>query len=193
MRVLYLLLIAIFAYLLGGANVIKNNYVRKQSDNNTELTKHSRRIRVVLCIVIDIAKTVFVCLFGGWLLGKVGAPIVGKLLAGYFVMTGDMYPPYNRFQGGKGILCAVIMAAMVDWRIGLSCLIVFLISVLLTRYVFIGSILGALSLPICLWIFGYEPLQCLLGLLCALLIVVKHAENIQRLIARKENKLYIRH
>ena len=65
----------------------------------------------------------------------------------------------------------------------------FLILLLFTRYVSLGSVVGAALCPVYLWIFGHERLSIILGALCALLIVIKHAENIVRLISGTERRI----
>ena len=202
MKILYLILTAVAAYLLGGVNgaIIISKYVyhkdiRNYGSGNAGLTNYFRTIggaSSLLVVLIDILKSVVACLIGGWLLGLVGAPAVGKLFAGFCLILGHMYPVYSQFRGGKGVLCGVIMAAVVDWRVGLGCFGVFLIAVVLTHYVSLGSMLGALSCPLWLWIFGYATLEITLGALCALLIVVKHGENILRLIGGTEHRLNLK-
>ena len=83
------------------------------------------------------------------------------------------------------------VAFLVDWRVGLSCLLVFGLIVIFTRYVSLGSIVSMALFPVFMWFFGYDTLSAVLALLCALLIVVKHAENIVRLIGGTESKLKI--
>lgn len=202
MKVLMLVLTAAIAYILGGVNgaIIISKYfyhrdVRNYGSGNAGLTNYHRTfggVSSLLVIVIDILKSIIACLIGGWLLGTVGAPTVGKLFAGFCLIMGHMYPIYYQFRGGKGVLCGVIMATVVDWRVGLGCFVVFLIVVVFTRYVSLGSMLGALACPALLWIFGYDALEGVLGLLCALLVVVKHGENIVRLIGGTERRLNLR-
>ena len=199
MKVLLLIITAVIAYALGGVNgaIIISKYfyrrdVRNYGSGNAGLTNYYRTfggLSTLLVIAIDILKTVLACLLGGWLIGFVGAPVVGKLFAGFCAIMGHMYPIYYSFRGGKGVLCGVTAAATIYWPIGLGCFTVFLIVVIFTRYVSLGSMLGALTFPVLLWAFGYQPLECVLGLLYSLLIVVKHAENILRLIGGTERRL----
>lgn len=202
MKVFLLILTAVTAYVLGGINgaIIISKYfyhrdIRNYGSGNAGLTNYFRTFggfSTLLVIGIDILKSVFACLVGGWLIGFVGAPVVGKLFAGFCAIMGHMYPIYYNFRGGKGVLCGVVMAATVDWRVGIGCLAVFFVVVVFTRYVSLGSMLGALACPVLLWAFGYQPLEGVLGLLCALLIVVKHAENILRLIGGTERRLNLK-
>ena len=199
MTVLLLILIAAIAYGLGGINgaivaswVLHNKDVRNYGSHNAGLTNYFRTFGaagVVVVIGIDIVKAVIAVLIGRALLGIVGAPVVGKLFAGFCLILGHMFPAFHRFKGGKGALCGEVLAFMVDWRVGLLMLVVFVLVIIFTRYVSLGSMLAALSFPILLWSFNYGTLEGILALLCALLVIVKHAENIVRLIGGTESKL----
>ena len=199
MRTIVLILIAIISYVLGSINgaIIAGRFVfhkdvRRYGSGNAGLTNYYRAFGtpgIILLVLIDVLKTVVACLIGAALMKKYDAREVGILFAGFCVILGHMFPAYYQFRGGKGVLCGVTMAFMVDWRVGLCCLLTFLILLLFTRYVSLGSIVGSALCPVYLWIFGHEKLSIILGLLSALLIVIKHAENIVRLIGGKESRL----
>ena len=202
MKVLLLILTAVVAYFLGGINgsIISSlsffhRDVRDYGSGNAGLTNYLRTFgasSLVVVALIDVLKSVIAILAGGWLMHFVGAKTVGKLFAGFCLIMGHMYPVYYNFRGGKGVLCAGVMALMVDWRVGLVCWAVFLIVVIFTRYVSLGSMTGILCLPVFMWIFNYSALEGVLGLLIALLVIVKHAENIVRLIGGTESKLNLK-
>ncbi len=199
MRTLYLILTAIIAYALGSINgaIIAGRFVfhkdvRGYGSGNAGLTNYYRNFGtpgIVLLVLIDVLKAVAAVLIGGALLNKAGIREVGMLFAGFCMILGHMFPAYYQFRGGKGVLSGVTMAFLVDWRVGLCCFLTFLILLLFTRYVSLGSIVGSALFPVYLWIFGHDKLSIILGLLCALLIVIKHAENIVRLIGGTESKL----
>lgn len=198
---IFLVLIAVVSYLLGGINgaiVTSLNLFRRDvrhfGSGNAGLTNFTRTFGTAsapLVLVVDILKTVVSVLFGGWLLGLVGLPLIGRIFAGFCVELGHVYPVYYRFKGGKAALCGGILAWMIDWRIGLICWVLFAVIVIFTRYVSLGSILGAATLPVFMLIFEHDGLECLLALLCALLIIFAHRENILRLIKGEESKLNI--
>ena len=199
MRTLYLILIAIISYTLGSLNgaiiagqFILHKDVRRYGSRNAGLTNYYRTFGtsgIIVLVQIDVLKTVIAVLIGGALMNKVDAKEVGMLFAGFCVILGHMFPALFQFRGGKGVLSGVTMAFLVDWRVGLCCLLTFLILVLFTRYVSLGSVAGAALCPVYLWIFGHEKLSIILGALCALLIVIKHAENIARLINGTERRI----
>ncbi len=199
MRTLYLILTAIIAYALGSINgaIIAGRFVfhkdvRKYGSGNAGLTNYYRNFGtpgIVILVLIDVLKAVAAVLIGGALLNKAGVREVGMLFAGFCLILGHMFPAYYQFRGGKGVLSGVTMAFLVDWRVGLCCFLTFLILLLFTRYVSLGSVVGSALFPVYLWIFGHDKLCIILGLLCALLIVIKHAENIVRLIGGTERRL----
>ena len=199
MRTLYLILTAIIAYVLGSINgaIIAGRFVfhkdvRRYGSGNAGLTNYYRNFGtpgIVLLVLIDVLKTVAACLIAAALMKKYDAREIGILFAGFCVILGHMFPAYYQFRGGKGVLCGVTMAFLVDWRVGLCCLLTFLILLLFTRYVSLGSVVGSALCPVYLWIFGHDKLCIILGALCALLIIIKHAENIARLIGGRERKI----
>ena len=201
MRVLLLVVTAAVSYYLGSLNgaIISARFifrkdVRDYGSGNAGLTNYYRNFGapgVALVMLIDIAKSVAAVLIGGALLGIVGANLVGRFFAGFCLIMGHIFPAYYQFRGGKGVLCGLTVAFLVDWRVGLSCLLAFGLVVIFTRYVSLGSIVSMALFPVFLWMFGYDTLSAVLALLCALLVVIKHAENIVRLIGGTESRLKI--
>lgn len=198
MRVLCLIAIAIEAYFLGGINgsIITSKYIFRQDvrdfgSGNAGITNFYRtygRMGAVLVIAVDILKSVAALLAGGWIMGTQGYPLIGKLFAGFCLILGHMYPAYYQFRGGKGVLCAGVLVLILDWRVGVICWIVFIAIVFLTRYVSLGSMVGMLCVPVGMLAF-YGWLEFILALFCALLVIIKHRDNISRLIAGTESRL----
>lgn len=194
-----LFIIAIVAYLLGAVNgsIIASKYffkrdIRELGSGNAGLTNFYRNFGtkgIVLVLAIDIVKTAAAVFLGWLLLRGFGHGMVGKLFAGFFVMLGHAFPVYYDFKGGKGVLCGGILVLMMDWRIGLLCWLVFLIAVIFTKYVSLGSVCAGAMCPIGTAVFGGWWLQVVLALMCGLLLIVMHRQNILRLIAGKERKL----
>ena len=199
MRTLFLILIAIIAYVLGSINgaIIAGRFVfhkdvRRYGSGNAGLTNYYRNFGtpgIILLVLIDVLKTVAAVLIGAALMKRFDAREVGMLFAGFCTILGHVFPALFRFRGGKGVLCGVTMAFLVDWRVGLCCFLTFMILVLFTRYVSLGSVAGSALCPVYLWVFGHEKLSVILCALCALLIVIRHAENIVRLIGGTESRL----
>jgi len=102
---------------------------------------------------------------------------------------GHLFPFYLKFKGGKGVATALGIAVILYPLQTLLCAIVFFIVVLKTRIVSIGSILAALSLPIFVSFKAQSGYMLALAIIISILIVIKHKDNIHRLLEGKENKL----
>lgn len=200
MTTFLLILIAIIAYLLGAVNgaIIASKYIfrrdiRNYGSHNAGLTNFYRVFGVpgtALVLVIDVLKTVFAVLIGGWLLGIVKEPMVGRLFAGFCAILGHCYPVYYGFKGGKGVLCGAVVALFASPGVGVVCIVVFVILLILTRYVSLASIVSAALLPLGIWIgLGKgHGLEGVIGLFCFLLIAFQHRKNISRLLKHEEPK-----
>lgn len=199
MRTLLLILIAIVAYCLGGLNgaIITSRFVfhkdvRSYGSHNAGLTNFLRTFgpgSVAMVLGIDVIKSVIAVLLGGALLNIVGEKEIGQIFAAFCLMMGHILPVLYQFKGGKGVLCAGTFILVMDWRVGLICWAVFILVVILSRYVSVASMLSCLVAPIIMPMFDYSGLEVLLVLLCALLVVIRHGENILRLIGGTENQL----
>jgi acyl phosphate:glycerol-3-phosphate acyltransferase len=112
------------------------------------------------------------------------------LAAAFLAIVGHCYPVYIRFRGGKGVAASVgAFAAIAFVPFGL-CLAVFLLTVALTRFVSLGSILAAASFPLVVLLLGGGRETVIWGAAVALLIIAKHHENIGRLLHGRERKLW---
>ena len=121
-------------------------------------------------------------------------PLLVQILAGSFSIIGHIYTLFAGFKGGKGVGTAAGMLLAVYPIALLFCFAVFAITVGTTKYVSLASMLGALTLPISLYIreqfFGgeIELVRYIFAILIVVLIVYTHRSNIQRLLNGEENK-----
>jgi len=115
-----------------------------------------------------------------------------EALAALFAVIGHMFPVWLKFRGGKGVATGFgVFLVSAPWA-ALSAIGLFFIVLALTRYVALGSILGAASFPIFAWFMagGSRPLFFIaVQVAVALLIIVKHHGNIQRLMNGTENRV----
>ena len=111
------------------------------------------------------------------------------VLAGIFVVLGHNYTCWLKFKGGKGIATtAGVYLALAPWAL-LIALVIFVLALLLTRYMSVGSIAGAIALPAVVWILS--PQNIFLGIVTTALgalAIYKHKSNIRRLMAGTENR-----
>ena len=201
----YLALVAVVGYLLGNCNGailiskwILREDVRTHGSGNAGLTNFFRSYGGGLTLVvlaIDVVKAVAAALIGGWILGHfLGEPELGKMVGGSFAVIGHMFPVFFQFRGGKGILSSAALAGVMDWRILMVILAVFLVAVVLTRYVSLGSCLGAVAFtPAFAWCYPGRLDLIVIAAVLSVLALVMHRKNIQRLLNGTENKLSFRH
>ncbi len=112
------------------------------------------------------------------------------VVAGIFAVLGHNYPCWLRFKGGKGIATSAgVYLALAPWPL-LIALGVFILALLTTRYVSVGSLAAATALPAAVWIL--PPHNLLLGIVTTvlgLMAIYKHKGNLRRLAAGTENRL----
>src|SRR6201996_3709072 len=153
------------------------------------------RLAAVLVLAGDILKGVIACLVGLWLGVYVHAGVardcVSLLAAGAGAIIGHNWPLYFGFKGGKGALTGAAVLFMFDWVMALICVGVFVLIVAVTRYVSLGTITAAVLFLILSFVpaFGHTVYFNVFACLMALIIVLKHRTNIQRLLSGTENRL----
>ena len=121
------------------------------------------------------------------------------MYAGLGVTFGHNFPFYLHFKGGKGIACLAGILTFMDFRIMLTCFIVFSVAVGVTRYVSLGSILISITFFVELVVFGSHgdyrvteacfPELCVLGGILMVMAIWRHRANVKRLLSGTENKL----
>ena len=203
MTVLYLMIIAVVSYFLGGINgsILASKYlwkkdVRDYGSKNAGLTNFYRTFGLfgmALVIAADVLKSVLALVIGSWLMGKVDEPMVGTIFSGFCLILGHMYPAFYQLRGGKGVLCGLIMVLVADWRVGIMCLLVFAVVVIFTKYVSLGSVAGAICVPLGFLIFRNGALVTWLAAFCCLAIIIKHNGNIMRIISGAEHQINFGH
>jgi glycerol-3-phosphate acyltransferase PlsY len=196
-----LILVAAAAYLLGCANgaILVSKYIlhddiRQHGSGNAGLTNFFRVFggkSTILVILSDMLKIVVAMLIGMLVLGNLGdyaIPSFGKLWAAMFCMIGHDFPAMFGFKGGKGVLSGGAMTLMFDWRVALLCWGFFLLAVVLTRYISLGSIAAGLSFIISSCIFYPYPVDMIIIVICGGLLLWGHRGNIVRLLHGNERK-----
>lgn len=205
---------AVIAYFCGCFNgaVIVSKYilrddVRNHGSGNAGLTNFFRTFGGPLTVVViltDVLKAIVAILISVWLGGLFDPRILPttplenqamilvffKYWGGLFCLLGHMFPCMFQFKGGKGILSGGTIVIMIDWRVALVAWGGFLILVLLTRYVSLGSSSTGVTVPISTWLVYHDGILLLLSIIIGGLILWKHRGNIQRLLAGTESKFY---
>ncbi len=123
-----------------------------------------------------------------------GDPALPMLLSGCAAIVGHIWTVFAGFRGGKGVGAAAGMMLALYPTALLICLAVFLIAFALTRIVSVGSLLGALTLPLTLTLFRAFEIKAvptslyIFSFFAAALIFYTHRSNIRRLLAGTENR-----
>ncbi len=207
-----ILLCLVGGYLLGSINsaiiISKRLYgkdIRSFGSGNAGTTNMLRTFgkkAALYTLLGDIAKSALAVLWGAWVFGGYADTITGDgsegaYLAGLFAVLGHIAPIYYRFKGGKGVLAAATMILLLDPIVFLFVLGVFVLVVLVSRYVSMGSVAAAFLYPALTFAVhsyfhhGLPPAIFKLGftVIIALLIIYMHRSNIQRVFNGTESKL----
>ena len=112
---------------------------------------------------------------------------------GMVAVLGHVFPVWANFRGGKGVATLLGMTLAIQPIVALICLVVFLISLLSTRFVSLSSILAAVAFMILiLFIFNEkETLYRIFAMIVAMMVVITHHKNISRMYKGTESKLPI--
>ena len=202
------IIIAIIAYLIGSINfsiIISKRMagfdVREKGSGNAGTTNMLRSVGVkaaAITLLCDILKGVVVILIA-ILIGNIVDGLDDALLvqlAGIFVIIGHTFPIFFGFKGGKGIATSLGVLLMINWQIGLICLVFALILMVITRMVSVGSIAAAILFPVLVIFIGQNYIvpvnnwsYLIFSIIVAVLVLFNHRENLKRIFTGKENKI----
>lgn len=160
----------------------------------TNVTRKAGKSAGVMTLILDALKGTAAVLVARWLTGESGTSWV---VAGAAVLAvvGHCFPVWLKFKAGKGVATGLgVFLTIVPWAV-LAAFIVFALIFWQTRFVSLGSITAAAVVPLWTWIqhamispvTDFAPIMAALCTASAI-IIAKHHENIQRLLAGNENK-----
>ena len=118
----------------------------------------------------------------------VGTPLAA-VLGGLFAIIGHSFSIFLRFHGGKGVATSLGVLTMLMGNVTLIVFAVWFAIVYTTRYVSLGSVVAGFLTPILAALFGYPMEYVLFTVIAAILVIVRHRENIKRLMNGTENKI----
>ena len=187
MSVLKVILLILLSYFIGGISVsillsrfLYGRDVRTCGSGNAGATNMARNFGLkmgLITFLCDAAKAVIAVLLGKALLGDWGICIAGAAC-----LLGHCYPALHGFRGGKGVsVCAVLMW-VIDWRVGAAALAVFVLAALLSRKVSLGSVCAAAVLSAAALVLSPGWPKMILAVFCTVTVILRHRENIARLI-----------
>lgn len=116
-----------------------------------------------------------------------------QLVLGIGVLIGHIFPVYVGFRGGKGIATLLGIMIAIHPQAAFSCIGIFLAVFLLTKYVSLGSIISAICFPLLIiLVFKSEiPSLVIFSIFIAIMVLVTHQKNIERLLRKNESKANI--
>ncbi len=149
------------------------------------------RAGMVMGLALDVAKGFVPVLIVHAFAQRFDDPITDWFVAAFAaaVVLGDCFSPWLRFKGGKGVATSLGAILGLCWPAGLVAIAGWIAGTMLTRYPSVGSMLGSLVAPVAIWFFTGSPALTLYGAFAALLIALKHSENVARLVAGTERPI----
>ena len=117
-----------------------------------------------------------------------GTPLAA-VIGGLFAIIGHSFSIFLRFHGGKGVATSLGVLTMLMGNVTLIVFTVWFAIVYTTRYVSLGSVVAGFLTPILAALFGYPMEYILFTVIAAILVIVRHRENIVRLMNGTENKI----
>ena len=185
------------AYLLGSipcglilSRVFAQVDVRKHGSHNIGATNVYRTLGKKLG-VLTLLGDVFKGFLPGYLVCKLTGADLWIALAALASVLGHLYPIYLKFSGGKGVATGLGVFLVLAPKLLVFSLGVFILTLLIFRYVSLSSISAAISLPLLMGVSlqPYPKPFLIIAAIISLLIVFRHKENIRRMLKGEENKI----
>lgn len=196
MSIITIFILLVAGYLLGSiptgyiiGKIVKNIDIREHGSKNLGATNVFRcvgKTAGIITLVIDFLKS-----FIPVLLTKIFVVSLPGLAlwVGIFAIAGHTWPVFLKFKGGKGVATSAGLFFALAPIATLISVILFVFVVYFTRYVSLGSIAAAVTLPIALFFTNHSSDIIILTAIVSGLIIYRHRVNIQRLVHGVENKI----
>ena len=185
------------AYLLGSipfgyvlVKLFRHQDIRATGSGNigaTNVARSGAKGLAIITLLLDLGKAFVAVKIAQHILpGNYDLAVAAAVAA----ILGHVFPVWLRFHGGKGVASALGVFLALSWPSALAALAVFVVLFALTRYVSLASIVAAATFPI----FGFHfvpyrtPMVITGFLFIPLLIIIKHHQNIRRLLSGTENR-----
>ncbi|HKV92982.1 MAG TPA: glycerol-3-phosphate 1-O-acyltransferase PlsY [Candidatus Angelobacter sp.] len=201
---------ALMAYLLGSipfgyllVRIFRGQDIRLTGSGNigaTNVARSGAKGLGIATLVLDALKGALAVGLASWFASKYsdcGAFVAFHCIntlrfistAALFAVLGHMFPLWLKFKGGKGVATALGVFCVLFPKAILVSLVIFILVVAITRYVSLGSILAAITFPIAAYFLqATDAVSLILTSTIALIVVLRHHQNISRLLAGTENR-----
>jgi glycerol-3-phosphate acyltransferase PlsY len=192
--ILYIFFLFVIAYLIGAiptgvilSKLFGRGDIQRQGSKNIGATNVSRVMGKkwgILTLLGDVLKGMIAVWIGQWgLSGSAGYPLA---VIAFGAFLGHCFPVYLAFKGGKGVATALGIFLVISPLVVLLAIPIFLLATYLGKFVSLGSMASAVSFPVLLGWLHYPSETVVLSLFIALGIILKHHENIKRIIRGEE-------
>lgn len=202
------IIIAIIAYAIGSINfsvLISKKMagfdVREKGSGNAGTTNMLRSVgkkAAVITLLCDILKGVVsigIALIAGNIVKNVDKAVLVQI-AGILVVVGHTFPIFFEFKGGKGVATSLGVIMMINWKIGLICLVFALVIMAFSRMVSMGSVGAAILFPVLTLFINTNFIveasgmkYFIFSVILAAMVIFNHRANIKRIANETENKL----
>lgn len=187
----------VISYLVGSistgvvlSKIFGQGNLQTEGSRNIGATNVSRLMGMkwgILTLLGDTLKGMMVVWIGQWFFAGIGDQgFLFMALMALAVFLGHIFPVFLGFKGGKGVATALGIFILLGPKAILVAVPVFVLVVLLGKYVSLGSIVAAGSFPVLMILFTYQVYTVMLAIVIAAAIILKHKENISRLIKGEE-------
>ncbi|MCD8199268.1 MAG: glycerol-3-phosphate 1-O-acyltransferase PlsY [Phascolarctobacterium sp.] len=185
----------ILGYLCGsipsGLWIVKTLYnidIRKYGSKNIGTTNVFRTVGIgaaALVLLADMLKGIVAVAIINFMFHDAAA----NLIAAIGALLGHNYSLFLNFKGGKGVATGLGLLLFLMPKVSAADLIIWLVLVILTRYVSLGSVTAAAVTPILAWYFNYPGPYVIFGTFAGIFVIIRHKDNILRLLSGTENKI----
>jgi acyl phosphate:glycerol-3-phosphate acyltransferase len=170
------------------ANRLKGIDLRRVGSGNVGATNVYRTAGLaiaLLVVAIDVAKGAMSIVLAARMMPGPGGPVT----VGVAAIIGHIYPVWLRFRGGKGVATACGVFLMLAPVATAMAAAAFVVTVWITRYVSLGSVVATTALPPLAWAFDLPLPVVAGGTIAALVIIPRHAGNLARVVSGTERRL----
>jgi glycerol-3-phosphate acyltransferase PlsY len=174
-----------FAFLLSRRRGIDLREVGSGNVGATNVLRTSGVRTAMIAMGLDVIKGALAVVMAQRLTGGLGAPMA----AGLASVLGHIYPIWLRFRGGKGVATAAgVFVVLTPMALGIASA-TFVLVVWMTRYISVGSVVGALTLAVVAVITDAPAVIEIGSVVAALMILQRHRSNIRRVFAGTERRI----
>ena len=152
----------------------------------TNVLRTGNKFLAVLVLCLDILKGLLPFLILNSFFENIG--LLHSIILCHFAILGHIFPVWLKFKGGKGVATYIGFLCGINIFLGLFFIIAWTVIAFISRYSSLSSIISSLIAPIYFFI-NYNNYISIFLLYLFLLIILKHRENIKRLIDKTENKI----